>query len=279
MSSREDRALGAFLGLAIGDAVGTTLEFVARDAIPPLTDMVGGGPFRLPPGGWTDDTSMALALAESLAQRGGLDPADVMGRWLRWWREGAYSHTGTCFDIGIQTRAALAGFERDGSLPPPTESAGNGAIMRLAPVALFAAPDAEEAARLAAAQARITHNNDEAAETAAAMARLLVALIEGGGRALIGPVPERRDEVRASGWVRHGWQAARWSVATTESFEAAVLAAANLGEDADTTAAIAGQIAGGLYGLGAIPARWRARLLWHDRLLALGASLLERKGA
>ena len=184
MSGRRDRALGAFLGLAVGDAVGTTLEFEARDRRPPLTDMVGGGPFRLPAGGWTDDTSMALALADSLAECGDLVADDVMRRWVRWWREGAYSPTGTCCDIGNQTRAALAAFDRDGSLPGPTDSAGNGAIMRLAPVVLFALDRGPgEAARLAAIQARLTHNNDEAAGTSAAMATLLHELIEGGGPA------------------------------------------------------------------------------------------------
>ena len=279
MSPRQDRALGAFLGLAIGDAVGTTLEFETRDRRPPLTDMVGGGPFGLPPGGWTDDTSMALALADSLATCGGLVPDDLMRRWVRWYRDGAYSHTGRCFDIGNQTRAALVDFDRDGRLPGPTDSAGNGAIMRLAPVVLFALDrGAEEAARMAAAQARLTHNNDEAAATSAAMARLLHALIEGGGTDLLGAVPERRDDVRASGWVRHTWQAARWAVATTDSFASAVLAAANLADDADTTAAVAGQIAGALYGLEAIPEPWRARLLWHDEIMALGRRLLPAEG-
>lgn len=275
MSDRTDRALGAFLGLVVGDAVGTTLEFAERDRQPPLTDMVGGGPFGLPPGGWTDDTAMALALADSLIACRGFDAEDVMRRWLRWWQHGEYSHTGYCFDIGTQTRAALAGFAHAGTFPAPTERAGNGAIMRLAPVVLFALDSgAEEAARLAAAQARLTHNNDEAAATAAAMARLLHGLITGGGRELIGPVPIRREEVRASGWVRHTWEAARWAVANTADFASAVLAAANLAEDADTTAAVAGQIAGALYGLSAIPARWLDKLLWRERIETWGRQLL-----
>jgi ADP-ribosyl-[dinitrogen reductase] hydrolase len=274
-----DRALGAFVGLAVGDAVGTTLEFTVRDTYPHITDMVGGGPFRLPPGGWTDDTSMALALADSLTERGGFDPSDVMARWVRWHSEGAYSHTGDCFDIGIQTREALSRFARTGELPGPTESAGNGAIMRLAPVVLFAqrCPPEErraEAARLAAAQARLTHNNDIAAGIAGEMGALLADLIAGGDAARVGPVATDRRAVRADGFVRHSWDAARWAVATTGSFRDAVLSAANLGEDADTTAAIAGQIAGALYGLSAIPETWRAKLLWRDRILASGESLL-----
>lgn len=108
----DDRALGSFLGLAVGDAVGTTLEFRPRDAQPRLEDMVGGGPFRQPPGGWTDDTAMALALADSLAATGTLDVRDLMDRFVRWWRHGDYSHTGECDDIGNTTLDALDRYGR-----------------------------------------------------------------------------------------------------------------------------------------------------------------------
>ena len=106
------------LGLAIGDAVGTTLEFRSRDAQPRLEDMTGGGPFALPPGAWTDDTAMALALADSLAATGTLDGRDLMDRFTRWWRDGAYSCTGACFDIGNATRAALDRYMRTGDPSP-----------------------------------------------------------------------------------------------------------------------------------------------------------------
>ena len=106
-SATSDRALGCFLGLAVGDAIGTTLEFARRDSRPLLTDMVGGGPFGLRPGEWTDDTSMALCLADSLIARNGLDQRDLMERFVRWWHHGENSHNGRCFDIGITTREAL----------------------------------------------------------------------------------------------------------------------------------------------------------------------------
>lgn len=138
--SLEDRAIGALLGLAVGDAVGTTLEFRARDSYEPLTDMVGGGPFGLQPGQWTDDTSMALCLADSLLEKGMLDQTDLMERFVRWWRHGENASTGRCFDIETTTANALAKFEATGnpvagSIDP--RSAGNGSIMRLAPVAIF----------------------------------------------------------------------------------------------------------------------------------------------
>src|SRR3954451_9911081 len=107
-----DRFRGSLLGLAVGDAVGTTVEFMAPGTFEPLRDMVGGGPFGLPAGAWTDDTSMALCLAESLVERGGFDPVDQLERYLRWYREGYRSSIGRCFDIGNATRAALEPFAR-----------------------------------------------------------------------------------------------------------------------------------------------------------------------
>ena len=144
---------GALGGLAVGDSLGTTMEFSERGRHPHHTEMVGGGPFRLGAGVWTDDTSMALALAESLLAKGGFDPRDLMERFVRWYREGAYSATGTCFDIGVTTAAALKRFERTGD-PCAGEMredmAGNGSVMRLAPVALFAWRDAAACASSAA---------------------------------------------------------------------------------------------------------------------------------
>jgi ADP-ribosyl-[dinitrogen reductase] hydrolase len=110
-----DRASGTRLGSAAGDAVGTSLEFKTRDSYPPLTDMVGGGPFGLKAGQWTDDTAMALALADSLAANNGLNEADLMERFVRWHEQGEYSCTGSCFDIGITTRQALSRWKRTGN--------------------------------------------------------------------------------------------------------------------------------------------------------------------
>ena len=138
-----DRFRGCLLGLAVGDALGTTLEFRTPGTFEPIDDMVGGGPFHLQPGQWTDDTSMALCLATSLIEQGGFDASDQMQRYVRWWREGYLSSTGRCFDIGTTVRGALLRFERDGdpyagSTDP--DSAGNGSLMRLAPVAMYIPP-------------------------------------------------------------------------------------------------------------------------------------------
>ena len=105
-----DRFRGALLGLAVGDAVGTTLEFKSPGSFKPIDDMVGGGPFDLAPGEWTDDTSMALCLATSLVEKREFDPCDQMERYVRWWKEGYMSANGRCFDIGNTVRSALVRF-------------------------------------------------------------------------------------------------------------------------------------------------------------------------
>ena len=176
-----DRYHGALLGLAVGDALGTTLEFRAKGSFEPIDDMVGGGPFGLEPGEWTDDTSMALCLAESLPGRG-FDPHDQMTRYLRWWRDGYWSSTGRCFDIGITVASALRRFEETGDpMAGSTDphSAGNGSLMRLAPVPLRYAHDPAEAVRLAGESSRTTHGAAEAVDACRYFATLIVAALAG----------------------------------------------------------------------------------------------------
>ena len=142
------RFRGCLVGLAAGDALGTTLEFRPLGSFTPIGDMVGGGPFGLEPGQWTDDTSMALCLAASLIESEGFDPSDQMRRYVRWWREGDLSSTGRCFDIGNTTRYSLSRFVDTGepySGPIDPMSAGNGSLMRLAPVPMYFAADPCEA--------------------------------------------------------------------------------------------------------------------------------------
>lgn len=294
MDATLDRAVGAFVGLAVGDALGTTLEFTRRDSLQFHTEIIGGGPFRVPAGAWTDDTSMALALATSLAERGRLDPADVAARFIAWWRSGDYSWADGCFDIGIATREALARVERTGdpfggSTDPL--SAGNGSLMRLAPVVLPHLGDAEAAARDAAVQSRITHGAPEAVDACALFARLLVHAVATGEALADWPAgleaavagaataPSRpREAIASSGYVVHTLEAALWAVGTTESFADAVIAAVNLADDADTVGAVTGQLAGALYGASAIPERWREQLVWGEHIEALARRLATPSG-
>ncbi len=294
--STPDRSRGCLLGLAVGDAVGTAVEFAPRESFPPVTDMTGGGPFGLPAGAWTDDTSMALCLAESLVECGGFDAADQMRRYVRWYREGYWSSTGRCFDIGLATRAALARFEASGdplSGSPDPWSAGNGCIMRLAPVPIRYHADIDAAARHAEDSSRTTHAAPACLEASRLLAAQLVVALRGGskdavlaghgqsgfahaGIAAVAAGAYRAkgvDEIRGSGYVVESLEAALWCFATTDTFRAAVLAAANLGDDADTTAAVVGQVAGAFYGEAGIPAEWRRKVFLADDIRSLAHRL------
>lgn len=159
-----DRYRGALLGLAAGDALGTTIEFQPPGTFAPVEEITGGGPFGLEAGQWTDDTSLALCLAESLIERRGFDLHDQLRRYVRWWKEGHLSATGECFDIGTTTRQALDGFLRTGEPSAPADewSAGNGSIMRLAPVPMFYANDMAAALDFASRSSIATHAAPEA---------------------------------------------------------------------------------------------------------------------
>ncbi len=155
---------GGLLGLAIGDAVGTTLEFLPRDRSH-VHDMVGGGPFKLNPGEWTDDTSMALCLADTYLAKGNFDLIDYAERVGRWYINGENSHNGKCFDIGNATRTAIEERLKNGGLwygNAAPSTAGNGSIIRLAPTAIFCRHSLSATWRDSAAQSQCTHRALEA---------------------------------------------------------------------------------------------------------------------
>lgn len=291
------------LGLAVGDALGTTVEFKDPGSFDPVTDIVGGGPFNLPVGAWTDDTSLALCLAESLTERGRFDPVDQLTRYVRWWREGHLSAAGTCFDIGITTSASLSRFERTGEEYPGDanpQGAGNGALMRLAPVPLAYANDVALADLHAGRMSRTTHGALQSLDACRYYTGLIIGALHGvprekliggsafrpdGSGALLDPEvlavaagsfrEKRPPEIRGRGYVIDALEAALWALHTTTDFESGALAAVNLGEDADTTGAIYGQLAGALYGAEAIPAGWLEKLVMRDEIITFADRLLE----
>ncbi|HXH20980.1 MAG TPA: ADP-ribosylglycohydrolase family protein [Dehalococcoidia bacterium] len=303
MDQRE-RYTGSLLGLAVGDALGTTLEFRAPGTFEPIGGIVGGGPFRLAPGQWTDDTSMALCLAESLAECG-FDPLDQMRRYVRWWREGYLSATGTCFDIGNTTRAALSHFERTGEpIAGPTDerSAGNGSLMRLAPVALYFHPDSDRVAHFCGESSRTTHGALEAVDACRLYGVMIAAALDGRSKddllRLAESVAERLrlsqavrevaggsfrrkapPEIRGSGYVVDSLEAVLWAFFSTDSFEEGALKAVNLGDDADTTGAIFGQLAGAFYGQSGIPAAWLEVLAMRPYIEELAERLMRGPGS
>ena len=298
-----ERFRGCLLGLATGDALGTTLEFKPVGSFIPIEDMVGGGPFNLTPGQWTDDTSMALCLAESLIKCPGFDPYDQMDRYLKWYREGYLSSTGRCFDIGNTIRSALKRFEASGepySGSTDPYSAGNGSIMRLAPVPMFYAKTAHLAIEKSSQSSRTTH----AARTAVDACRYFGGLLFGALNGLqkdellshqFSPVEGYWDsdpltneiteiasgsfkqrqppQIRGTGYVVQSLEAALWAFYTTNTFREGSLAAVNLGEDADTTGAVYGQLAGAYYGESEIPESWRSKLAFRELITSFAEQI------
>lgn len=292
-----ERYLGCLLGLACGDAVGTTVEFRSRGSFAPLTDMVGGGPFALNVGEWTDDTSMALCLAASLIHCRGFDARNQMNRYCNWRSHGYMSSNGTCFDIGMTVSAALDRYRKTDDPfagDPGPRAAGNGALMRLAPVPMLWRRDADLTRHYAAESTRTTHGAEEALDCSRLFASQLRAALMGAGKeailtpAMAPPASEKvaaihaRDyagkaesEIVGSGYSVHSLEAALWCFLHTDSFEAAILRAANLGDDADTTAAICGQIAGAYYGVDGIPRGWLDKLVMREEITGMAESLLD----
>lgn len=293
------RYQGSLLGLACGDAVGTSVEFSPRGSFKPVTDMCGGGPFSLRAGQWTDDTSMALCLAESLLTKQGFDAHDQMTRYVNWWRWGYLSATGECFDIGMTVCSALQKFLTTGeALAGSTDpkSAGNGSLMRLVPIVLYYYPDLQKIQHFSALSSRTTHGAPEAIQASILFASLLASALAGESKAHLSCssvvlseaklqaiangnyLKKSEDQICGSGYAVDSLEAALWCFQHTDSFAQAVLCAANLGEDADTTAAIVGQIAGAHYGVQAIPQTWLARLHLRPEIEATATALFKAAG-
>jgi ADP-ribosylglycohydrolase len=282
----KDRFRGSLLGLAAGDALGASVEFMPPGTFEPVTGMRGGGPFKLKPGQWTDDTSLALCLAESLAECRGFDAEDQMKRYLSWQKEGYMSSTGSCFDIGTTTAKALNRFSDTGnpfSGSVDRFSAGNGSIMRLAAVPLFYSAEPEKAVFYSGESSRTTHGSVLAVDACRYMGAIIAGLANGHAKEEIlssrySPVKglwqkkplckeiaevasgsfKRKNppEIQGTGYVVQSFEAALWAFYSSSTFEEGCLLAVNLGDDADTTGAVYGQIAGACYGADAIPKKW-----------------------
>jgi len=299
------RYRGCLLGLAAGDALGTTLEFKTPGLFEPIKDMVGGGPFGLRPGEWTDDTSMALCLAESLIEKRCFDPVDQLERYVRWYREGHLSSTGRCFDIGGTVHAAISRFEKTGEAycgSTDPRSAGNGSLMRLAPVPLFFARDPLQAIERSGESSRTTHQAVTCVDACRYFGGLLVGAVRQATKTELlseryspvqaswaeNPLTPEIDEIamgsfkrreppaiKGTGYVVKSLEAALWSFFKTNSFREGCLLAVNLGNDADTTGAIYGQIAGAFYGEEGIPEQWRTKLALRNTIGSYAYALLE----
>ena len=300
-----DRQRGCLIGLAVGDALGAAVEFKPPGSFEPVTGYRAGGPHGLDPGEWTDDTSMALALADSIAQAG-WDLNDQARRYVLWWREGKYSVNDHCFDIGNTTVAALHRFRQNenatSSGDPSPRASGNGSIMRLAPVPIryldHFPEQIQQLATLAAESSLPTHASPQCVSACRYMALLLAGLMRGFDRnevlaadwepleqlRRLEPLHPEVEEVasgtfrelqppaiKGSGYVVKSLEAALWAFHDAKDFREAILRSVNLGDDADTTGAVCGQFAGAYWGETGIPSEWLTGLAkWEmiERALA-----------
>lgn len=306
--SLEDRQRGCLIGLAVGDALGAAIEFERPGAFEPISDYRAGGPHQLEAGEWTDDTSMALALADSIAEAG-WDLNDQAERYVAWWRSGAYSVNGRVFDVGVATSAALVRFLETGdawtSGSPAERTSGNGSIMRLAPVPITYAPLLFDRLDIVVARSvessRPTHASPQCLSACAYLGVVLAGLLQGVPRdevlspqwsllcrlqdiyplhAEVADVASgafRRKsppDIHGSGYVVRSLEAALWAFHDATDVREAVLRAVNLGDDADTTGAVCGQLAGAYWGESGIPGPWREGLAERNLIDAALRALL-----
>ena len=296
-----ERFHGALVGLAIGDALAAATQFRKRGKFAPIGDLLGGGPFDVPRGAWTDDTAMALCLAESLLESSGFDARDQVERYTRWQRAGHLSATGQCLGITASVARALsaAQWRRQlfaGSHDP--KALEKDPLVRVAPAVMFYFASAEDAIAQAAQAARVTAQSAELLAACRLFAAMLHAALSGLPKAeVLGPEraawrgrsgvsarlaalaahaaqPRNADELNPSGDALDALEAALWAFSSTEDFRSGALEAANLGGDSDAITAIYGQLAGAHYGLTAIPAAWRASLVRKEVIEDLADRLL-----
>ncbi len=264
------RARAAFLGLAVGDALGATVEFMTpaeiRASLGVHREIIGGGWLRLTPGGVTDDTEMSIVLARAILASRGFAPraaAEALAAWLR---------ADPC-DVGNTCRRGLRRYLLDGSLegPPSAGDAGNGAAMRMVPVALATVGDGDLLDAQAVAQGHLTHHNALSDAGCRVVGRLLHSAVTAASFRQMRRIADeavtacpafRFEPYRglATGYVVDTIQTVLHGFFTTASFEACLVTTVNRGGDADTTGAIVGAIAGAYYGMDAIPRRWVRQL-------------------
>jgi ADP-ribosylglycohydrolase len=307
----EDRARGAFFGNLIGDALGAPVEFQERDSYPEVRDMIYCETFRLPAGSFTDDGSMMLCLAASLANTGGVqDPANVLSHYLAWYIEGYMSSSGSLFDIGRTTRDALDDYRTYGRLVARTDApyqAGNGSVMRIAPIPImFGMQTLSKGWAAGEESSKTTHTNAEAIWGCGLWAVLtgmairgypkeqLLAFFDDIPHSYVGSIArytaawdrvvrkefltKSRNAISSSGFVVDTVEAALWAFFGTDTFEDGLIKVVNLGKDTDTVGAVYGILAGAYYGVSAIPDRWMAALQKRQLVEEVWADLWEVAG-
>ena len=300
-----DQMKAVMVGHAIGDALGVPVEFCEREEldVSPVTDMVGFGSYPVPAGAWSDDTSMTLAALDSLAS-GRVDFDEIMENFVRWCAEDDYTPTGEMFDIGRTCLTAIRNYLATDGKPAlacgltDEHSNGNGSLMRIHPFVLYAYVNHLPFAAwllLVRNGSAITHAHDRAALGCLIYAFVLHEILKDPNKESVGLGLKRaechlrecgelshykrlldenfadldRSEIKSSGYVVDTLEAAVWCLLTTDDYRSCVLKAVNLGGDTDTIAAVAGGLAGALYGYDGIPKEWRETLIKREYIEAL----------
>jgi len=264
------RFRGALLGLALGESLAAPAQFLRRGVFAPIKDLLGGGPFDLPPGAWADDTALALHLARSLLAQGGCDPLDQLERYQRWQREGEGSATGECLGISANTSRALA----EGA---PSSSIADGAevLSRVAPLALWHYADEPALLKDVTRMAGVTTHDPATGSATAEFAQLVLRALRGTNTANLLPVDAfSAGGLRESSAASRMLDEVRTAMHGAQNWKDAVLRAVNEGGDADVRAAATGQLAGALFGAESIPASWLDRLTQRDAIVELADALL-----
>lgn len=294
-----NRCLGSFVGLAVGDAIGAPLEFSPRGTFKPIDDMVEGGYFKLKMGEWTDDTAMALCLADSLLHTNGFDAKDQMNHYSKWFLEGVFSCRDQAFGMGQTFMNSIIKYHLTGdpfSGMSNPKRPGNGCIMRLAPIPIFFYPDLEKIIRYSGESSKLTHGMPESIFASRLFGEILALALAGKSKEEIlfssqiddpncpGIISEisrgtyrskSESEIESTFFAGKCLEAALWCFLNSDNFRDAILKAANLGGDADSTAAVCGQVAGAYYGIDSIPKHWQDALAKKDLIFSIAQQLLE----
>lgn len=309
MNKQLDRYKGCLISLAIGDALGAPIQFKKRDTYLHLRGYTSGGKFDSKKGEWTDDTSMALCLAESLLSSHGFDAKHQLDTYVQWLKEGHMSTREKAYDIGITVFKSLVHYMQTGETTThlnEEKNSGNGSLMRLAPVVMYYAGDIDKAVHYAEKSSSTTHASPIAIDACRYFAYILTLILNGAHKSELfndkatadmkeyfkskplhpevlkiakgSYVGKKRDEIQSSGYVIHTFEAALWVFYYGESFKDTMLSAVNLGDDADTVGAVTGQLAGAYYSYSKVDAIFLESLFKKEIILEMAENLYKFKG-
>ncbi|MFO7814441.1 MAG: ADP-ribosylglycohydrolase family protein [Halanaerobiales bacterium] len=285
----ENKFKGALLGLIVGDALGARYEGMSGDNINFKGKMKGGGPHNISAGQWTDDTSLALCLAESLI-KDGFDLESQLARYAKWFKDGYLSSKDRAFGIGRNTSISITDYIQNEILPPAREdAAGNGSIMRLAPVPMYFINSYKKTVHYSGKSSLATHNNPMAVDSCKYLGSFIFYSIHNKDKNFLinesykGLELDNRvlktlnisydklaeDEINPDGFVLNTLKASLWSFYNSDSFETAMIKAVNLGGDTDTIAAVTGQMAGSYYGSIEILEKWINKLAKKELIMSM----------